>query len=87
MYKCFLYLYLMKWVGDSDMKINGIGLTKINYNDEIIKVKHRLYTDESFWNNFASRMNLPNIFQNGAIYSFKYFVLNIMVIPGKISIS
>ena len=31
-----LYLYLMKWVGDSDMKINGIGLTKINYNDEII---------------------------------------------------
>ena len=49
------------------------------YNDEIIfNTKTYFYTDQKFMNYFASTMIWLKIFQNVAIYLFKYFVSYIM---------
>ena len=49
------------------------------YNDEIVfNTKTYFYTDQKFMNYFASTMIWLKIFQNVAIYLFKYFVSYIM---------
>ena len=68
----------MRWIWTQTFK----NKTTTTTNDEIIiKTKKLSIQIKSFLNYFALKMILLNIFQNFAIYLFKYFVLHIMVIP------
>ena len=50
------------------------------FNDEIIiNTKTHFYMNDFFQNYFALKMILLNILQNIAIYLFKYFALNTMI--------
>ena len=69
----------MRWIWTQTFKNKT---TTTTTNDEIIiKTKKLSIQIKSFLNYFALKMILLNIFQNFAIYLFKYFVLHIMVIP------